>query len=59
MKLSKEKIQEVLLNHGLSTRRSERIAKDLASRNLLEDEKKEEEKKKVVSRDLKEVIKEV
>ena len=59
MKLSEEKIKKVLLDAGLSTRRSERLAKNLASRNLFEDEKKEEEKKKVVSRDLKEVVKEV
>ena len=55
MKLSKEKIKKVLLNAGLSTRRSERIAEDLASRDLTEDEKK-----KKVSRfaDINEVIKE-
>jgi len=55
MKLNKEKINQVLLNHGLSTRRSARIAEDLASRDLTEDEKK-----KKVSRfaDINEVVKE-
>ena len=55
MKLSKEKINQVLLNYGLSTRRSERIAEDLASRDLTEDEKK---KKGTRFADINEVVKE-
>jgi len=56
MKLSKEKINAVLLNYGLSTRRSERIAEDLASRDLTEDEKK---KKGIRFTDVNEVVKDL
>jgi len=55
MKLSKEKIKKALLDAGLSTRRSERIATDLASKDLTEDEKK---KKDIRFTDINEVIKE-
>lgn len=55
MKLNEEKIRNVLLSHGLSTRRSENIAKDLASRDLSE---VEEKKKKITEKDIVEVIKE-
>jgi len=34
MELDKEKIKQVLLGHGLSTRRCEKISEDLASRDL-------------------------
>jgi len=54
MKLSKEKIKNALLDAGLSTRRSERIAEDLASRDLTEDEKK----KKTTIMSINEVVKE-
>jgi len=54
MKLSKEKIKKALLDSGLSTRRSERIAEDLASRDLTEDEKK----KKITIASINEVLKE-
>ena len=55
MKLSKEKIKKALLDAGLSTRRSERIAEDLASRDLTEDERK---KKGARFADVNEVVKE-
>jgi predicted transcriptional regulator len=55
MELDENKIKEILINHGLSTRRSETIAKDLAQRNLFEIET---EKKKNEIKNISEVIKE-
>lgn len=49
--MNKKQIEEVLLSHGLSSRRSDRIARDLAGR-LRSEEKETEEK------DIAEVVKE-
>ena len=59
MKLNKEKIKQALLANGLSTRRSERIAIDLVSRDLMEVEDKPKRSERIAedlaSRDLMEV----
>lgn len=53
MKLDEKKIKEILLRHGLSTRRSDDIAKDLVGRDLCETEDK-----KIKNKNISEVIKE-
>ena len=56
MRLSKEKIKQVLLDSGLSTRRSERLAENLASRDLMEIEDKTKGKSSAIrSKDIIEV----
>ena len=58
MKLSKEKIKKVLLANGLSTRRSERIAEDLASSDLTEEERSKRKSFAIEDKDVIEVEKE-
>jgi len=56
MELDKEKIKQVLLSHGLSTRRCEQISEDLASRDL--EKKLANKPRKTESKTMMEVVKE-